>query len=147
MHISIHTVENQSLARCKPWGTGKSSLIKLIRGSLEQRRGETKFIFVEFNAWLYQGYDDARASLVEVIAEALKAQAADNKTALDSATELLKRVNWLRMAKLTAGSAASLYASSATLRSCTAIIRATEIAALKARFPYSTGQNPATDTV
>ena len=45
------------------WGVGKSSMIKLIRTSLEHRdKGHpSKFVFVEFNAWLYQGYDDARA--------------------------------------------------------------------------------------
>jgi predicted KAP-like P-loop ATPase len=35
-------------------------MIRLIRRSLD-RRENSEFIFVEFNAWLYQGYDDARA--------------------------------------------------------------------------------------
>ncbi len=44
------------------WGAGKSSMIKLVHSSLaETENGEhPKFVFVEFNAWLYQGYDDAR---------------------------------------------------------------------------------------
>ncbi|MDP3664519.1 MAG: P-loop NTPase fold protein [Nitrosomonas sp.] len=46
------------------WGVGKSSMIKLIRTELSARHDEgsqpSRFIFVEFNAWLYQGYDDAR---------------------------------------------------------------------------------------
>ena len=52
------------------WGAGKSSMIKLIRHGLENRpEGQAgNFVFVEFNAWLYQGYDDARAALLEVIA-------------------------------------------------------------------------------
>lgn len=51
------------------WGVGKSSTIKLVRRSLKQRSGKDScdFIFVEFNAWLYQGYDDARAAIMEVI--------------------------------------------------------------------------------
>ena len=44
------------------WGVGKSSMIRLIRRSLDGREN-ADFIFVEFNAWLYQGYDDARAAL------------------------------------------------------------------------------------
>ena len=47
------------------WGVGKSLMIRLIRRSLN-RRGNKDFIFVEFNAWLYQGYDDARAALLAV---------------------------------------------------------------------------------
>ncbi|MGA2311626.1 MAG: P-loop NTPase fold protein [Xanthobacteraceae bacterium] len=92
------------------WGVGKSSMIKLIRTSLEHRdKGHpSKFVFVEFNAWLYQGYDDARAALMEVIATALADEANARKTALDKTKELLKRVDWFRTAKL-AGTAAALF--------------------------------------
>ena len=45
---------------------------------------------------------------MEVIAEALKNVAEDRKTGIDKAQELLRRVNWLRVAKLTAGSAAAM---------------------------------------
>src|ERR1700704_4309661 len=91
------------------WGIGKSSMIKLTRESLsrrERKEGEREFIFVEFNAWLYQGYDDARAALMDVIASALAEEATKRSTAVDKAKDLLKRVNWLRATKLVAGSAA-----------------------------------------
>jgi predicted KAP-like P-loop ATPase len=92
------------------WGVGKSSMIKLIQTSLRNRSGnvgEHDFVFVEFNAWLYQGYDDARAALMEVIADKLQDEAAKRKTAVDKVKDLLKRVRWLRVAKLVAGSAAT----------------------------------------
>ena len=88
------------------WGVGKSSMIQLIRGALEGR--DEPFVFVEFNAWLYQGYDDARAALLEVIATTLTTEAEKRKTGLDKARELLHRVNWLRAAKLTASSALAM---------------------------------------
>ena len=93
------------------WGVGKSSMIKLVRNALTQRGqgGEKRdFIFVEFNAWLYQGYDDARAALVDVIAGKLQDEAEVRKTALDKVKELLGRVNWLRAAKLASGPALAL---------------------------------------
>ena len=92
------------------WGAGKSSMIKLIRHGLENRpEGQAgNFVFVEFNAWLYQGYDDARAALLEVIASTLAEEAQKRKTGIDKAQELLGRVNWLRAAKLTASSALAL---------------------------------------
>ena len=102
------------------WGVGKSSMIKLIRGELDartnaaaepdshERGAESKFIFVEFNAWLYQGYDDARAALIDVVASALATEAAKRKTGIEKTKELLQRVNWFRAIKLTAGSAASV---------------------------------------
>ncbi len=91
------------------WGVGKSTMIKLVEQSLRERDSSESpnYLFVEFNAWLYQGYDDARASLMEVIAEALKQLAEERKTGIDKAKDLLHRVNWFRVAKLTAGSAAA----------------------------------------
>lgn len=93
------------------WGIGKSSMIKLTRAALAQRvatPGDRPFVFVEFNAWLYQGYDDARAALMDVIASKLEEEAKARATGLDKAAGLLKRVRWLRLAKLTSGTALSL---------------------------------------
>jgi predicted KAP-like P-loop ATPase len=93
------------------WGIGKSSMIKLIQASLAKRRpqdGEREFVFVGFNAWLYQGYDDARAALMDVIASKLEREAEAREKGLDKAKALLRRVNWLRAAKLVAGSAVAM---------------------------------------
>jgi len=104
------------------WGVGKSSMIKLIRSELISRTSEKRdqpkpttpipdpgnFVFVEFNAWLYQGYDDARAALIEVVASTLAKEAEQRKTGLDKANELVDRVNWFRAVKLTASTAAAL---------------------------------------
>jgi len=76
------------------WGAGKSSLLKLIEQKLEQ--DETDWIVIKFDAWLYQGYDDARAALLEVIATALT-EAADGNTSLTTKTKkLLARVDGFR---------------------------------------------------
>lgn len=93
------------------WGIGKSSLIKLTQASLEARPnkdGGRDFIFVEFNAWLYQGYDDARAALMDVIASKLQDEAAKRETAIDKVASIVRRVRWFRGAKLVAGDAAAL---------------------------------------
>jgi predicted KAP-like P-loop ATPase len=81
------------------WGVGKSSLIKLIQASLAERTDQ-KFAFVEFNAWLYQGYDDARAALLDVIARKLVQRAGDDKSLVERTRGLLERVNWARAAGL-----------------------------------------------
>lgn len=88
------------------WGVGKSSMLKLIQDSLAAREGN-QFIFVEFNAWLYQGYDDARAALMDVIARKLVERAEETKTGLDKAMAFLGRVDWLRLVKL-GGTAAAV---------------------------------------
>ena len=94
------------------WGVGKSSMIRLVHRSLTERssKGMGNFIFVDFNAWLYQGYDDARAALMEVIGEKLTEEAEKRKKGLDKAKEFVERIQWFRLAKLVASSAAALYA-------------------------------------
>ena len=91
------------------WGVGKSSMLKLISNSLKAR-GSNRYLFVEFNAWLYQDYDDARAALMEVIARRLIQQGGTTNSGLDKAKELLGRVNWFRTAGLATGSALSVAA-------------------------------------
>lgn len=103
------------------WGVGKSSLVMLTREALERRERaralaegvaegefESKYIFVSFNAWLYQGYDDARAALMEAIAVELAKVAEERKTGVEKTQDFLRRIDWFRFASLTAGSAAAL---------------------------------------
>ncbi len=103
------------------WGVGKSSLIKLIRNELMLDKSAPKgllsdqntFVFVEFNAWLYQGYDDARAALLETIAQTLQGEADARKTAGDKVVAFARRVNWFRAVKLVGNAAATLAAAHA----------------------------------
>jgi predicted KAP-like P-loop ATPase len=93
------------------WGVGKSSMIKLTQAALAQTRpaeDDTRFVFVEFNAWLYQGYDDARAALLDVVAAELETAAAQSQSGLDKVKEFMGRVRWLRLAKLVALPAAAV---------------------------------------
>lgn len=85
------------------WGTGKSSLVKMIGASLKKEGAdENKYVFLEFNAWLYQGYDDARMALLQSVADKLLAEAEARKTHVEKAVEFVKRVNWFRVGKLLA---------------------------------------------
>lgn len=106
--------EPVSIGVAGAWGVGKSSMIRLIKKAIEARAsavggaGGSRFLFVDFNAWLYQGYDEARSALMDVIAGTLADAARDSETALDKAKSLVKRLNWFRLARLTMGSAAAL---------------------------------------
>ncbi len=82
------------------WGSGKSSLLKLIDKALQQGEGDR--LVVNFDAWLYQGYDDARAALLEVIARKLNEAAKGNESLLKKTKGLLARVNVFRVLGLIA---------------------------------------------
>ena len=95
------------------WGVGKSSMMKLLRTSLGKHT-DVEFRFVEFNAWLYQNYDDARAALMEAIAAAVVEQAVAKKdslseTALKHARSLFGRVKKLRLLGLIGSTAIDIY--------------------------------------
>lgn len=82
------------------WGTGKSSLLKMIGNSLREADKDKKHIFLEFNAWLYQGYDDARMALLQAVADKLVAESNSRKSNIEKALEFAKRVNWLRVGNI-----------------------------------------------
>ncbi len=84
------------------WGAGKSSLLNLI----EQQIKPDEWIVIKFDAWLYQGFDDARAALLETIASHLIQAAKDEKNILQKSKNLFARINGLRLLGLMAEGAA-----------------------------------------
>lgn len=77
------------------WGTGKSTVLRLVEAQLPAGEAST-ILLVKFDAWLYQGFDDARAALMEVVSSALLKRAEKEKTLLEKAKEFADRVNYFR---------------------------------------------------
>lgn len=90
------------------WGTGKSTLLNLIENRLPSGE-EGGFIIVRFDAWLYQGFDDARAALMEVIGARLLAEAErkDNAGLLNKTRNFFGRIDYIRGAGLLADAGAA----------------------------------------
>lgn len=87
------------------WGTGKSTTLKLVKSELARK--PDAYLIIDFDAWLYQDFDDARAALMSVIAKALID--ASPPGLLEKAKGLYKRVNKLRFLGLAAeGGAAAM---------------------------------------
>lgn len=84
------------------WGTGKSSMVKMIGKALEASsdKSEQKYTFIEFNAWRYQGYDDAKSALMKVVSEKLIEYSEGSEGVLDKAKHLAQRVDWIQSTKL-----------------------------------------------
>lgn len=104
------------------WGVGKSTMVKLVEADLLERMKAqaeatkdtdeegVKLVFLTFNAWLYQGHDDAKAALMEEISRALLTHADDNKDVVARIKELGSRIDFFRLARYGAEAAAT-YAS------------------------------------
>ncbi len=82
------------------WGAGKSSLLKIIEKQINEEEGED-ILVVNFDTWLYQGYDDARAALLEVIATKLNEAAQGNENIVERTFNLFNRVDKVRALGLT----------------------------------------------
>jgi predicted KAP-like P-loop ATPase len=74
------------------WGVGKSSTLRLV--GKELAKSEDKYLVINFDAWLYQDFDDARAALMSVIASELVKAAP--KSLASKAMSLFGRINKLR---------------------------------------------------
>jgi len=92
------------------WGVGKSSLVKMIGESLKSIDDGKNYIFIDFNAWLYQGYDDARMALLQKVADKILEESQSREKCVDKAKEFIKRINWLRVIKFSTSIAAGMIA-------------------------------------
>ena len=77
------------------WGSGKSSIMKMLEQELNAGEQEDTACLY-FNGWAFEGYDDAKAALIEDILVKLKENEKFGNKIKDEVTTLLKSVNWLR---------------------------------------------------
>ncbi|GFD87003.1 ATPase [Alteromonas sp. KUL150] len=77
------------------WGAGKSTILELTKSALAD--DEEDYIQVSFDAWMFQGYDDAKAALLETIAATLVKRAETDKSLSAKAKDFAGRVNKIRL--------------------------------------------------
>lgn len=91
------------------WGVGKSSLVRMVESELQDDGAQgSKHVLVTFNPWLYQGFEDARTALLQIVGDAVLKQSQSSATLVKKAEGLIKRINFLRLAQLGGEVAATL---------------------------------------
>ena len=82
------------------WGSGKSSILKIIEKELI-KESEDGFndgtLVLYFNGWVFEGYDDAKAALLESIIEKFAKHKTLGNKVKDETTKLFKSVKWMRL--------------------------------------------------
>lgn len=78
------------------WGSGKSSLIKLAINDFEDNN---KIVCLNFNAWLFESYEDAKASLLGSILDRICEGKNLSEKANDIVQGLYKSINKLKLFK------------------------------------------------
>jgi predicted KAP-like P-loop ATPase len=82
------------------WGAGKSSVLKMTAQAFE---GEKRVVTLWFNGWVFEGFEDAKAVVIEtLVAELRRARPTSTKVA-EAAKKVLKRVDWLKVAQKAGG--------------------------------------------
>ncbi len=102
--VSRSVVEILKIHRSRPltigihgdWGAGKSSALKMIEGALAD---DKKVAVLWFNGWTFEGFDDAKTIFIESIITELCHQRSATGKVKEIASSLLKRVDWLKIAK------------------------------------------------
>lgn len=77
------------------WGSGKSSILKITKEELEKLDEKTFVLY--FNGWVFEGYDDAKAALLESIVKAFDEHKSFGFKVKDKTTKLFKSVKWMRV--------------------------------------------------
>lgn len=82
------------------WGSGKSSILKIVEeeltgGNLDGFKDGTLVLY--FNGWVFEGYDDAKAALLESIIEKFDTHKTIGNKVKDTTVKLFKSVKWMRL--------------------------------------------------
>src|SRR5688572_2378862 len=80
------------------WGSGKSSILKIVNAELSGKDDELKndTLVLYFNGWVFEGYDDAKAALLESIIEKFEKHKTLGNKIKDESKKLIKSVKWMR---------------------------------------------------
>jgi len=78
------------------WGAGKSSVLMMVE---EAFSNDDRVLCVRFNGWLFQGFEDAKAVLIETIVEELRRKRPTSQKVAEQAKKVLRRVDWMKLAR------------------------------------------------
>ncbi|MFV0402893.1 MAG: P-loop NTPase fold protein [Bacteroides graminisolvens] len=76
------------------WGSGKSSILEVLKNEIEK---ESKTACLYFNGWVFEGYDDAKAALLETILKEFEDEKKFGVEIQDQIKKLFKSVKWMRV--------------------------------------------------
>lgn len=97
--INDETVLPVTIGVFGDWGSGKSSILQIIKSEFDKEENNNS-VCIYFNGWTFEGYDDAKAALLNAILKELE----DNKklseevksTVKEKAKKLWKSIDWMR---------------------------------------------------
>lgn len=92
-------IDNDDLLPCSigvfgDWGSGKSSLMKMIA---EKYESEKDILVIKFNGWLFEGYEDTKTVLMGRIVDEIIKKRKFSEKAYKLASKLLKKIDVIKL--------------------------------------------------
>lgn len=107
------------------WGAGKSTLLNLVQQKVDEKTGKSKkTICFTINAWTFEGYEDAKISLMEALLRELKENKSVPEKVKEGVIGLLKRVDYFKLATKAISVGAPIVASAVTMNPIPALMSA-----------------------
>jgi predicted KAP-like P-loop ATPase len=78
------------------WGAGKSSVLKMVESQFSTRED---VLCLWFNGWQLEGFDDAKAALIETLVVELRDRRSGFEKVKERAADVLKSWDYLKLAK------------------------------------------------
>jgi len=91
-----------------PWGSGKTSLMTMLQKELDAQAASKSAKTVWFNAWRYEGRDEAQSALIHAIISKLEEDKSLAQDVLDTLKQLKSSANVLKLAKVITKTALTL---------------------------------------
>lgn len=82
------------------WGAGKSSVLKMTESAFHN---DDRVLCLWFNGWTFEGFEDAKTIVIETIVDELRRARPNSKKVAEAAQKVLKRVDWLKIARKAGG--------------------------------------------
>ena len=95
----LKIINNDDLLPCSigvfgDWGSGKSSLMKMV----EEKYGDKEDVLViKFNGWLFEGYEDTKTVLMGRIVDEIIKKRKFSEKAIKLASQLLKKIDVIKI--------------------------------------------------
>ena len=94
------------------WGAGKSSVLKMTESAF---KGKDRVLCLWFNGWTFEGFEDAKTVVIETIVDELRRSRPTSTKVADAAKKVLRRVDWLKLARKAGGMAFTAATGAPTL--------------------------------
>ena len=84
------------------WGSGKSSLMLLMKESIDQwMKEETnkkeKVAQIQFNSWQFENYEDTKLTLIETVLSEIEKDLKKKQNAIKNGVDFLKKIKYLKL--------------------------------------------------